>query len=122
MSPEYNVVDIKSKQFQKDFYVFREKMNELERRLASLISQNFEDLNSLNDRFKLLDSFEVFLQRPIIYDEMDQKYYVLIGQFKEELEVVGKIFEVEKQLIDSNDPNSPIYKNLPPTTGALKWT
>jgi hypothetical protein len=39
---------------------------ELERRLASVIQQGFDDCNSISGQFKLLDSFQGLLSRPIV--------------------------------------------------------
>ena len=41
-------------------------MKELERKLASAITWSFNDLETLIDRFKLLEQFEVLLRRPVI--------------------------------------------------------
>jgi len=59
-------MDIDKKEFDDDFYEFRAKIKELERRLASVITQGFDDCDTINGRFKLLDSFEGLLNRPII--------------------------------------------------------
>ena len=59
-------MDIAEKKFEEDFFSFRNKMKELEKRVASIISQSFDDLDTLGDRFKLLESFEILLKRPLI--------------------------------------------------------
>lgn len=63
---KYDIMDINEKNFDDDFYDFRTKIKELERRLASVITQGFDDYDTLHGRFKLLDSFEGLLTRPII--------------------------------------------------------
>ncbi len=75
-------MDIETKKFEEDFFVFRNKMKELERRLASIITQSFDDVEFLIDRFKLLDSFEVLLKRPVIQDEIEKKHIVLLESYK----------------------------------------
>ena len=40
---EYNIMDVESKKFDDDYYIFRCCVNELERRLASIIVQAFDD-------------------------------------------------------------------------------
>ncbi len=59
-------MDIQAKNFDDDFYEFRTKIKELERRLASVITQSFDDYDTIYGRFKVLDSFEGLLNRPII--------------------------------------------------------
>ena len=59
-------MNIAAREFDDDFYIFRSKIKELERRLASVITQGFDDCDTIHGRFKLLDSFEGLLTRPII--------------------------------------------------------
>jgi dynein heavy chain len=75
-------MDIDKKEFDDDFYEFRAKIKELERRLASVITQGFDDCDTINGRFKLLDSFEGLLNRPIIQDELEKKHIVLLDNYK----------------------------------------
>ena len=55
-----------SSQFDDDFYEFRCSIKELERRLGAVVSLAFDDCATVYGRFKLLDSFEGLLERPII--------------------------------------------------------
>ena len=55
---KYEIMDTDVKDFDDDFYEFRSKIKELERRLASVITQGFDDCDTIYGRFKLLDSFE----------------------------------------------------------------
>lgn len=75
-------MDITVKEFDDHFYEFRSKIKELERRLASVITQGFDDYDTLHGRFKLLDSFEGLLSRPIIQDELEKKHIVLLDMYK----------------------------------------
>jgi dynein heavy chain len=63
---KYDIMNIAQKEFDEDFYQFRFKIKELERRLASVITQAFDDYDTIYGRFKLLDNFEGLLNRPII--------------------------------------------------------
>jgi len=63
---QYDIMDIGAKNFDDDFYEFRTKIKELERRLASVITQSFDDYDTIYGRFKVLESFEGLLNRPII--------------------------------------------------------
>jgi dynein heavy chain len=64
----YDTMDITQKSFDNDFMAFRQKIKELERRLASVITQGFDDNDTIMGKFKLLDCFEGILNRPIIQD------------------------------------------------------
>ena len=63
-------MDINNKTFDEDFMTFRGKIKELERRLASVITQGFDDNDTILGKFKLLDCFEGILNRAIIQDEL----------------------------------------------------
>jgi dynein heavy chain len=78
-------MDINKTQFDDDFCEFRNKIKELERRLASVITQGFDDNDTINGKFKLLDNFEGLLTRPIIQDELEKKHIVLLEMYKQDL-------------------------------------
>lgn len=66
-------MDVSNMQFNEDFQIFKSRMKELDKRLGSVISQSFEDNDSLVSRMKLLDSFEEILERNLIEDEIFKK-------------------------------------------------
>jgi len=66
MLVDYDIMDIEKKQFGDDFFKFRQRIKELERRLASVLTQSFDDCDTLVGKFKLLESFEGLLTREII--------------------------------------------------------
>lgn len=94
----------------------------LERRLASILTQGFDDCDTIIGKFKLLDSFEGLLNRPIIQDELEKKQISLLELYKADLKTVAAIFMEGKPLVDARDERSPISNNLPPIAGALNWT
>ena len=86
----------------------------IERRLGSLVSLAFDDCSTVYGKFKLLDSFEGLLERPIIQDELEKKYISLVQSYGHDLKIVQEIFL-------QNRDNCPIASNLPPISGALTW-
>ena len=70
------------KQFADDFFKFRQRIKELERRLASILTQSFDDCDTLVGKFKLLESFEGLLTREIIQDELEKKQITLLELYK----------------------------------------
>jgi len=119
---KYEIMDIEKKQFDDDFYRFRCRIKELERRLASILTQGFDDCDTIVGKFKLLDSFEGLLNRPIIQDELEKKHITLLELYKKDLKTVQSIFLEGKALVDKIDERAPIPNNLPPIAGALNWT
>ena len=92
-------MDITKKMFDDDFMTFRHKIKELERRLASVITQGFDDNDTIMGKFKLLDCFEGILNRPIIQDELEKKHTVILDMYKHDLKTVQAVFFEGKELI-----------------------
>lgn len=82
MEVKYDIMDIEKRQFDDDFYKFRQRVKELERRIASILAQGFDDSDTIAGKFKLLDAFEPLLSRPIIQDELEKKHITLLDLFK----------------------------------------
>ena len=110
----YDIMDVGAKRFDDDFYEFRCRIKELERRLGSLLTQAFDGAATIYGRFKLLDSFEGLLDRPIIQDELEKKHVVLVNQY-------GADLKLAQELFISNRDFPPIPSNLPPMAGAITW-
>jgi dynein heavy chain len=106
----YDIMDLEVKRFDDDFYEFRVTSKELERRLASVLNQGFEDATTIGGKFKLLDSFEGLLERPIIADELEKKQMSLISAYSEDLHSMQKLFLEKRE-------SPPIPSNMPPTAG-----
>lgn len=117
-------MDIDKREFEDDFYKFKQRIKELERRLASILTQAFDDCDTIAGKFKLLDSFEGLLNRPNIQDELEKKHINLLELYKQDLKTVASIFMEGKVLVDreKTDSNAPIAQNMPPIAGALAWT
>ena len=107
-------MDVGAKAFDDDFYDFRGSIKELERRLGAVVSLAFDDCSTVYGRFKLLDSFEGLLERPIIQDELEKKYVGLVQSYGSDLKTVQEMFLHDRD-------NCPIAWNLPPIAGALTW-
>ena len=118
----YDIMDIEKREFDDDFFKFRQRIKELERRLASVLSQSFDDSDTIIGKFKLLESFEGLLSRAIIQDELEKKQINLLELYKNDLKTVAQIFQDGKVLIEKNDENGPISLNMPPIAGAISWT
>jgi dynein heavy chain, axonemal len=109
------ILDIENKEFENSFYDFRTRVKELDRRVGSVIVQGFDDAYTVGGRFKLLDSFDTLLLRPIIADALEKKHAALITGIADE------IGDIQKNFVDRNE-NPPISNNLPPIAGALTWS
>ena len=119
---EYDIMDISKKIFDEHFFQFRNRIKELERRLAAVITQAFDDTDTLSDKFRLLDSFDELLKRPIIQDELEKKHIVLIETYKRDLKTVQEIYSTFAKPDGEKMDERALYKNLPLVAGTLNWT
>ena len=87
MTVTYDIMDIEKREFDDDFFKFRQRIKELERRLASVLTQSFDDCDTIIGKFKLLESFEGLLTRPIIQDELERKQITLLDLYKQDLKI-----------------------------------
>lgn len=85
----YDVMDTDARQFDDDFYAFRVVIKELERRLAAIIIQAFDDCTTVGMTFKLLDSFEGLLDREVIAADLEKKHTDLLRSYANDLKVCG---------------------------------
>ena len=46
-------MDVTAKRFDEDFYAFRNKIKELERRVGSVLTTGFDDAPTMTGRFKV---------------------------------------------------------------------
>ena len=113
---DYDIMDVAAKKFDDDFYKFRCSIKELERRLGAVVSLAFDDCATVYGRFKLLDSFDGLLERPIIQDELEKKYVALVQAYGVDLKIIQELF-----LKFRDKPPVETARNLPPITGALTW-
>jgi dynein heavy chain len=111
---QYDIMDVESKQFDTDFYNFQTQIKELERRLASVITQAFDDSVTVLMRFKLLDSFEGILEREVVQTDLEKKNSDLLNEYAADLKQVQEIFMLCMDM-------PPINDNAPPRAGAVTW-
>ena len=111
---EYNIVSVESKQFEDDFYTFRLVVQDLERRIASVIMQAMDDSTTVMTVFKMLDSFENLLERNVISADLENKHPDLLAAYSTDIRMSQEIF-----MIGMSDP--PVNSNCPPRAGAVNW-
>ena len=121
-SVNYDILDIEQREFDDDFYRFRSSIKELDRRVSAVLTQAFDDCDTIIGKFKMLESFDKMLSRPIILDELEKKQVVLIELCRSDVKKTSQIFNEGRELINAKDENSPISSNMPPIAGALNWT
>uniref|UniRef100_A0A8C8AZP1 Dynein axonemal heavy chain 17 n=1 Tax=Otus sunia TaxID=257818 RepID=A0A8C8AZP1_9STRI len=112
---KYDPLDPAEGQLNKDFAEFQKKIQDMDKQLATIFCQGFDDCNCLASTMKLVHMFSSLLERPLIKAEVSPCYSALLGMFKAELENV-------KALYDARSWGGPtVHKNMPPVAGQLQW-
>ncbi|NWW98330.1 DYH17 protein, partial [Caloenas nicobarica] len=115
---KYDPLDPAEEQLNKEFAKFQKKIEDMDRRLATILCQGFDDCNSLASATKLVHMFASLLERPLIKAEVSPYYSVLLGMFKAELENVKVLFDTQTA---SPRGGPALHRNMPPVAGQLKW-
>uniref|UniRef100_H2ZKA8 AAA+ ATPase domain-containing protein n=1 Tax=Ciona savignyi TaxID=51511 RepID=H2ZKA8_CIOSA len=114
----YNPLDPEDPAFEDDFDSFTQSLSDLERQLANIICQGFDDCSGMASICKMLNIFGSLLDRPIIKADFDHKYPILLRLFNTSLDKIKQIFD-EHVIATANQPC--VHKNQPPVAGQLKW-
>nr|XP_015213314.1 PREDICTED: dynein heavy chain 11, axonemal [Lepisosteus oculatus] len=116
---DYNPLDYNSQEFERHYEMFKRKVLDFDRRLATILYMAFNDCSGLESALKLLIVFGCFLERPAVKEIFSSSFPKVLQLFNQELERC-------KQLYDSNikqvqNCKNMVNKNMPLTAGSLKW-
>ncbi|XP_075576162.1 dynein axonemal heavy chain 17 isoform X2 [Pelecanus crispus] len=118
---KYDPLDPAEEQLNEDFAEFQEKIQDVDRRLATIICQGFDDCNCLASAVKLVHMFASLLERPLIKAEVSPYYSALLGMFNAELDNVKALYDAQTASPPPHGQIPHINKNMPPVAGQLKW-
>lgn len=111
----YNPLDIEDDTFVKDYNRFKDQVEGLDKRLAAIAVQAFEQCSNLTSMFKMTQIWGTVLDRPIIHERMWPQYQKLIDGFNEELDTVKELFD--KGVAEG----CPVDPHFPPVAAKLTW-
>uniref|UniRef100_G3TNR2 Dynein axonemal heavy chain 17 n=1 Tax=Loxodonta africana TaxID=9785 RepID=G3TNR2_LOXAF len=118
---KYDPLDPGDLSFDEDYADFQTKIQDLDRRLATIFCQGFDDCPSIESCTKLLHMCGGLLERPLILAEVVPRYSVMLELFDAELDNIKILYDA--QMAASQEGNiPPIHKNMPPVAGQLKWS
>ncbi|KAM6049902.1 dynein axonemal heavy chain 17 [Theristicus caerulescens] len=118
---KYDPLDPAEEQLKKDFAEFQQKIQDVDRRLATILCHGFDDCNCLASAVKLVHMFASLLERPLINAEVSPYYSVLLGMFNAELDNVKALYDAQTASPPLHGGGLSINKNMPPVAGQLKW-
>ncbi|KAK7573934.1 hypothetical protein V9T40_011125 [Parthenolecanium corni] len=117
----YDVLDPEDENFTNDFKSFQHRIENLDRQLASVLCQAFDECCDLDTAFKLMDVIGSVMERPHVKEEIRNKCDKILDLVEEEIKIAKEIFEkITKPSL--NDWNSPVGKHLPPMATAFSST
>ncbi|NXF34737.1 DYH17 protein, partial [Nyctibius bracteatus] len=117
---KYDPLDPEDEQLSKDFAEFQQKIEDMDRRLATIFCQGFGDCHCLASAVKLVHMFAPMLERPLVKAEVSPCYSALLGMFSAELDAVKELYEAQIAAPPCQG-GSAVHKNMPPVAGRLAW-
>ncbi|KAJ7315905.1 hypothetical protein JRQ81_002067 [Phrynocephalus forsythii] len=118
---KYDPLDPADEQFDEDFANFQIKIQDLDRRLATIFYQGFVDCSSFESAVKQIHMFASLLERPLIKADVAPHYATLLEMFNAELDKAKILYDAQIAATKTGDHVPPISKNMPPVAGQLKW-
>ncbi|NXP52612.1 DYH17 protein, partial [Heliornis fulica] len=118
---KYDPLDPAEEQFNEDLAVFQKKIQDVDRRLATIFCQGFHDCHCLVSAVKLVQMFSSLLERPLIKTEVSPCYSALLGMFDAELEHVKALYDAQMASLPPHGAGLAINRNMPPVAGQLTW-
>ncbi|XP_071954573.1 dynein beta chain, ciliary-like [Antedon mediterranea] len=117
----YDGLDPHCQEFVDDYSIFENQVYDLDRRLGSILCQGFDDCSGLESTFKMLDCYGPILDRPVICEDFEHKYPIILKMYNEELDKSKVIYDNQMRSCETSENKPPLHKNLPEVAGALKW-
>ncbi|MGH0148390.1 UNVERIFIED_CONTAM: hypothetical protein FKN15_039512 [Acipenser sinensis] len=113
-----SIEQFRDQEFEYDYHVFKEKILDLDRRLATILYLAFKDCSGLESAFKLVAVFGCFLERPVVKEIFSPNYRVLLQMFNLELDRCKQLYDTHVQM---EKGVKVVNKNMPATSGSLQW-
>lgn len=114
-SLDYDIVDLRQKQFDPQFELLVRFVKDLDQRLCFAIQKAFEDCASVGAAFKIVDTFETQAARDTIRAQLSALVPRLIQLYDEDLNTIAVL------LFSLKDSDPQILFNLPRVAGTVAW-
>ncbi|XP_072155544.1 dynein beta chain, ciliary isoform X1 [Bemisia tabaci] len=119
-SKTYDVLDPEDESFLRDYKQFQSNICDLDRRLASILCQAFDDCFNLESVFKLIEIVGSVLERPLIKEEFKSKYQIIVDMLNAELDASMDIYNEHMETFEKTG-SIPVGPSMPPLAGTLRW-
>ena len=95
-------------------------MEDVDRRLASLVSQAYSDCAGLESVFRLIDIYGSLMERALIKEDFDAFYEEIVRQMDDDVIDCKAIFDRGMEQRDATG-KIPLHKNQAKVSGSLRW-
>ncbi|XP_035754904.1 dynein heavy chain 5, axonemal-like [Egretta garzetta] len=110
-SKQYDVLDHKKKEFEKDYLEFKNQIAALYESIQGYVDSWFEKTVTTEQMLGLLMKLEQIGEN---HFDLDEKYTIVLQRYSQDLEFVRELYQKQKE-------NPPIPRNIPPVTGKIMW-
>ncbi|XP_065334425.1 dynein beta chain, ciliary-like [Cloeon dipterum] len=114
----YDALEPEDPRFQAHFIHFKKKVKDLERRMAVVFCQAFDECNTPNSIYKYMYVGAALLERPLVKPELTPKFGRILEMLEAELDAVEVLIAAQK----GQKLTSQLDKNMPPVAGTLMWS
>ncbi|KAJ9459816.1 Dynein beta chain [Diplonema papillatum] len=112
----YDILKVEEPRFDPDFSSFRAHVRRMEKRLGSMLTQSMDDAPALYNAFKLVDTYEGFLDRSVISQEWQKRQVDVLKAYQSDLLTVQECFQAFR---DDTTAKLPVYNRMPLTSAQL---
>ena len=110
----HDLLDFTHTAFERDFVEFTMKNSGLESAIQDFIEDSLTHMSSIEKRLDLVHKFQDVLYRDALRDDLDQKYEMIFKLYGEDLKLMQRDYEENK-----DDP--PIARNMTMIAGNIHW-
>ncbi|XP_070509872.1 dynein beta chain, ciliary-like [Chironomus tepperi] len=119
---QFDPLEPSSKEFEIERRQFERESEVLERKLSSVLVQEFEECHTLEAFIKFIQVCGTLLLRPLIFNEVKEKLNRFVTYYLDDLDLVKEIFDNGLEVIEKHGINKlQVDKGFPPVAGTLTW-
>lgn len=112
----------KLKHFERERKKFQTEAEVLERKIAAVLVQSFDECYTMESLIKLIAVCGSLLLRPIVYNEIKDKLDNLLDLYNQDLDLVKTVFDKGIYALNESGITAlQVDRGFPPITGALTW-
>ncbi|XP_023777498.1 dynein heavy chain 5, axonemal-like isoform X4 [Cyanistes caeruleus] len=109
-SKQYDVLDYRKKEFEKDYLEFKNQIAVLYESIQEFVDSWFEKTLTTEQMLEFLIKLEQIGENI----DLNEKYTIVLQQYSQDLEFIQKLYQKEKE-------NPPLPRNIPPVAGKIMW-